>query len=289
MLLLNNNYQRSVLFIIIGGACLSFLGIGVRLMDQATSFQIIFYRGFTQAVFFTVIIFIRNASLKLNFLSQASPKTFVISSLLGFAGLFMVLAVQHTTVANAVFIISLAPLTSALLGKLFLSEMVSKITWVSIGIAIIGVSIIFADGYTAGGGLLGMFFALLMMLFYSSSLVTVRSQKGADMFVICALSGAFLALGIFPFINDFSISNHDLALCAFLGVGQVGLGLLLITIGAEHVPTAQVSLLALLEVVLSPVWVWIGVGEVPSLLSLLGGGIVLIGVILQTLQSSQVE
>jgi len=73
----------------------------------------------------------------------------------------------------------------------------------------------------------------------------------------------------------FPVSVHDLALCALLGFVQVGLGLILFTIGSRHVPAGELTLLSLTEVVLGPIWVWVGVGEVPGTWTLIGGAIVL--------------
>ena len=268
--------------IILGGACLSLLGIGVRLMESADSLQIIFYRALGQFSVLALILFWRNHRSPLRPYLEIGSRGALAAVLIAGAGYFLVLAMHHTTVANAIFIVSLAPLSSALLGKIILDEHVSQRTWLAIAIAVVGITIIFGVGIS-GGGLLGMGFALVMMLFYSGSLVTIRSQRGADMIAVCALSGLILAIGVMPFLDTFTISWHDLLLCSALGVFQLALGLVLITKGAEHVPTAQVSLLALLEVVLSPIWVWIGVGEVPSVYSLVGGAIVLIGVTIQAM------
>ncbi len=270
--------------IIVGGALLSLLGIGVRVMDAATSYQIIFYRSLFSAGFLLLVLFIRDFPKGAKTIRDIGSKGWLAAGFLSVASLFMILSLAFTSVANAVFIVSLAPLSSAVLGRIVLQEMVSKRTWLAIGIAVIGIAIIFADGLSTGG-LLGMFFAFLMMFFYSSSLVTIRSQRGADMLAVCAMSGCLLALGIAPFVESFAISTKDLILCAALGVVQIGLGMVLITSGAQYVPTAQVSLLALLEVVLSPVWVWVGVGEVPTIYSLVGGAIVLVGVVMQALAS----
>ena len=75
--------------------------------------------------------------------------------------------------------------------------------------------------------------------------------------------------------GDLEVSQHDLLLCTMLGLVQVGLGLILYTLGSRHVPAGELALLSLTEVVLGPIWVWIGVGETPSLYTLIGGAIVL--------------
>jgi len=66
---------------------------------------------------------------------------------------------------------------------------------------------------------------------------------------------------------------------------SVGLGLVLYTVGARHVPAAQLALLSLTEVVLAPLWVWLALGEVPDAGMLAGGGIVFAAVVGQALGS----
>ena len=88
------------------------------------------------------------------------------------------------------------------------------------------------------------------------------------------------ALG-FVMADSLVLSRHDLALCLFLGVVQYTGGFVLITLGARYLPAAEVALLSLAETVLAPIWVWLGVGEVPALLTLAGGVIVISAVIAQ--------
>jgi drug/metabolite transporter (DMT)-like permease len=73
----------------------------------------------------------------------------------------------------------------------------------------------------------------------------------------------------------------DVLWLALFGAGQIGLGLILLTIGARLIPAAQVALITLLEVVLGPLWVWLAVGERPGAATLIGGAIVVAAVILQ--------
>lgn len=75
--------------------------------------------------------------------------------------------------------------------------------------------------------------------------------------------------------GGFAVSGHDLLLCALLGSVQNGAALVIYTIGSRHVPAGELALLLLSEIVLGPIWVWWGVGEVPSALTLVGGVIVL--------------
>ena len=73
----------------------------------------------------------------------------------------------------------------------------------------------------------------------------------------------------------FVVSARDLTLCAVMGSVQLGLGSVCYTLGTRHLPAAALQLLALLELVFSPLWVWLVVGEVPGLATLAGGALVL--------------
>ena len=84
-------------------------------------------------------------------------------------------------------------------------------------------------------------------------------------------------------------TRKDLVLLAGLGIGQIGLGLIFLTIGARLIPAAEVALITLLEIVLGPLWVWIARGEQPSAATLAGGAIVLGAVVFQAVAAPQAE
>ena len=81
-----------------------------------------------------------------------------------------------------------------------------------------------------------------------------------------------------------SITAADFALCAAFGVFQNGLGLALYTFGSNRVPAAEATLLAALEVPLTPLWVFLLLGETPSSPTLVGGGIVLVALVVHILR-----
>ena len=83
------------------------------------------------------------------------------------------------------------------------------------------------------------------------------------------------------------IGRHDLLACSVMGIVQIGCGLVAFTAGSRHVPAADLALLAQTEVVLSPVWAWLVVGEVPAFWTLFGGAMVLAAVTLQALAGAR--
>lgn len=76
------------------------------------------------------------------------------------------------------------------------------------------------------------------------------------------------------------MTGPDLGLLVLLGFGQMALGLALLTVGARLIPASEVALITLLEVVLGPLWVWLALSERPPQLTLLGGGVVILAVLL---------
>ena len=145
-----------------------------------------------------------------------------------------------------------------------------------------------ADGLSLGGGL-GSLMALLACLGYAAAIVALRAGKSVDMMPATCLAGFVAFLICLSLVGDVAISRHDLTIALLLGTAQIGLQYLLITLAARHVPAAQIALIMLSEVVLGPLWVWLGVGEVPSSATLFGGAIVLAAVLAQTLYTLRTQ
>jgi drug/metabolite transporter (DMT)-like permease len=121
-----------------------------------------------------------------------------------------------------------------------------------------------------------------MTLSFAGTLVIVRHRRDVSMAPATCLSQVLVLLVALPFAEPGSVSGSDLGLLALLGVTQIGLGLVFLTIGARLIPAAEVALITLLEVVLGPLWVWLALSESPSAATLAGGAIVLGAVIVQT-------
>ena len=79
-------------------------------------------------------------------------------------------------------------------------------------------------------------------------------------------------------VQDFSLSLNDMLLSIYLGIFQIGLGFILMFLGARYVPAAQVGLIGLTETICAPVWVWLAVGEVPASATLIGGLLIFIAI-----------
>jgi drug/metabolite transporter (DMT)-like permease len=194
------------------------------------------------------------------------------------SGSFIV-ALNHTTVAHVLFIQAMAPVLAALLAWLLLGEPISRRTAVAMGVALVGVGVMI--GGPGGGSVVGDGLSLLMAFSFAVAIVISRHRRDVSMAPATALAQVFLVVVFLPFADLHAVPGDDLLALAALGVGQIGLGLVFLTIGARLIPAAQVALITLLEVVLGPLWVWLAVDERPSTATLAGGAIVVAAVIIQ--------
>src|SRR5204863_7004498 len=113
-------------------------------------------------------------------------------------------------------------------------------------------------------------------------IVITRWRHDVSMAPATCLSQAILVVAFLQFASPAQIGGDDLGWLAALGIGQIGLGFALLTVGARLIPAAQVGLITLLEVVLGPLWVWLALDERPSTLTLVGGATVIVAIVIQT-------
>ena len=194
------------------------------------------------------------------------------------SGTFIV-ALNHATVANVLFIQAVAPIVAALLAWVALGESVTARAGVAMAIALVGVGLMV--GGPGSGGVVGVGLSLLMTVSFAVSVVITRSRREISMTPAICLSQLLIVLAVGPFAQPSSVGQHDLAFLVLLGVGQMGLGLVLFTMGTRLIAASEVALITLLEVVLGPFWAWVAAAETPSLQAVVGGAVVVVAVILQ--------
>jgi len=282
----DEHYARGVALVLIAGGFWSIAGLVVRLMHQATEWQILLYRSAALVITLLVYLAVKNRGNLLATFTRAGGYAVLAGAFLSIGFTCWIFAMTHTTIANALFVLSAAPFLAAMFARVLLGERVQPSTWLFMFFASLGVAVMVGEG-VAGGTLAGNLYALGAATGFAAFSVTLRKGKAVDMTPAVCWAGIWGTLigaaMLFGSRYGFALSIHDVLLCSLLGIVQVGLGLILYTAGSRHVPAAEITLLSLTEVVLGPVWVWLGVGEKPSQLTLLGGGIVLTAIVAQAI------
>ena len=261
---------RGLLLVTSGIVLLSFDGLLVRLVN-ADGWSIVFWRG--------LLMFIALGAFSLSARSRASlgakPLPSAVSAvLLALISIFFVLGVIHTTVANVVVILSTAPLFAALFTRFFLREAVALRTWLAIGVATLGIVLVFAGSFSTSD-LLGNGYALLSSLALGANLTLLRRHASLARMPLIALGGLVAALIALPKAQPFGLDQASYLALGTMGLLQMPLATLLINSATRYLPSAEVALFYLLESVLGTLWVWYFLSEVPAQATLYGGALVI--------------
>ena len=271
-----------------GGFCLSWGGFIIRSFEQASVWQILFLRSFfflLGLIVFLLIVYKKNTLTKI--------KTSGLPALLGgfvlsFSFIAFVVAMSNTTVANVVFIISTQTMFLALFGFFYLKEKVSLIGSLSIFLAMSGIFIMVGDSVSSGS-LFGNLVALAIPINFAILVMIIRKYKNLDMVPAIFYSGIFSCLYGLILSNSFSFTFHDIFMGFLLGVPQLALGFICITIGSRTTPSATIGLLMLSETLFAPIWVWIFLNEVPPMSVFFGGLIIILAIILKSFDKSKLK
>jgi drug/metabolite transporter (DMT)-like permease len=271
-------YHRGLLLVLMAGFCWSTMGLGIRLMEVANVWQILFYRSCSLVPFLFLIISMRSRGQPMPVVRKAGIAGAIggLSLVFAFAG--GIFAIQTTTVANAMFLFASAPFFAALFGRLLLGENVRTATWISMAVASLGVAIMVAEGISLGNAA-GNLAAILSALGFASFTIALRWRKLDDMLPAVLFSGMFAmtVAGAVCWTSGYTLAipAHDIYIALAMGVLQLGAGLSLYTIGSKSVPAVELALLSLTEVLLGPLWVWIFLGETAGSFTLFGGAVLM--------------
>lgn len=277
----NINYRSGVLLVLAAGICWSSMGLGIRHIEVANVWQILFFRSIALTPLLLLVLTLRARGNPLPIIQKAGLAGGVggISLVFAFSG--GILAVQTTSVANAMFLFAAAPFFAAVLGWLVLKEHVRNATWISMMAALVGIVIMVWEGISIGR-IIGNVAALISALGFAIFTISLRWKKLEDMLPTVFLAGLFAIIiaGALCQIKGYGLDvpKRDIWIALALGVFQVGAGLILYTLGSKVVPSAELALLSMTEVVFGPFWVWLFLGETAGVYTLLGGMILLIAI-----------
>jgi drug/metabolite transporter (DMT)-like permease len=254
-------------------------GVLQRQLTLDTATQVVGRAAFAGAALLAYVAVVEHGRLVQAFRSVGLAGVAVALCVATASGSFIA-ALNHTSVARVLFILAIAPVLAALLARVTLGEPITRRTVVAMALALAGVTLILGapgEGTLAGDGL-----SFVAALAFALMIVITRWRHDVSMAPAMCLAQAIQIAAFLPFASPGEIGGDDIVWLAALGIGQIGLGFALLTVGARLIPAAQVGLITLLEVVLGPVWVWLALDERPRTLTLVGGAIVIVGIVIQT-------
>ena len=286
-----NSYYTGFFLVFFAGLFWSFGAPTVRHMIDGEQyvFHYLFYRGLAIASILIFYLF-----LKEGFYFYKNFFKIGVSSILG--GIFLstafigfIFSINMTTAAVTLFMLAAMPFIAAIVGYFILGEKLRRLTFLSMMIAFVGVLVMIYND-SIEGSVLGAFIGFISAFGFALYTVTIRWKPETPKFTTVVLAGVFcsifsiivLGFSLEPFQNMPTINSY----LSLLHGSLVASGLILYSLGAKYLPSAELALLSLMEVVGGVLWVWIpffGINEVPSFTVIIGGLIITGAVILHGL------
>ena len=280
-------YFTGFILVFCSGLLWSFGPVVVRYLVDSNDylFEYLFCRGISVSCVLVFYLFIREGfSFYKNFFKIG------ISGILG--GLFLstafigfIYSITMTTAAVTLFMLASMPFIAAVVGYFILGEVLRRSTFIAMIIAFVGVCVMIIND-SISGSVLGALVGFLSATGFALYTVTIRWKPQTPKFTTVVLAGIFCSifslfvLGFsFQSFSSMPIINSYLSILHGLIVGS---GLILYSLGAKYLPSAELALLSLMEVVGGVFWVWIplfGINEVPNLTIIIGGLIITLAVI----------
>jgi drug/metabolite transporter (DMT)-like permease len=248
-------------------------GVIIRSVE-AEPWDIVFWRAGGHLLCFPIAMWwLWGRSAVLDARAVGSP-ALAVAFLISCTLIFHVLAMTETTVANVLILQSMSPLIVAVLSWVFLDERLRLSGWVVLAVAFCGLALVIG-GSLGGGGMTGNLFALLVALCSASHVTIVRRHRARNLAAVTLPAAAGACAIALLFAQPLTVSIPDIGLLILLGGVQMSLGLTCFILALRHLPAAEVTLIALLEPILGPIWVWLVIGEQPAVTTVIGGTIVL--------------
>jgi RarD protein len=274
--------HRSGLVLVAGGAIAwSSAGLLARLAETDV-WTTSFWRAVFCALFLTAIILIFERRDLLRTVIGLGRPGVIVAFLLSVDAILFIIALDHTSVANALFIMATTPFIAAVLGRIVLKERVRPKTWLATAVAFCGIALM-VSGSLGDASLLGDGLAFVVTVNFAIAMILMRRHRTINMRPAVWLSAIISIALTAPFASPLAASTIDMGVLFAFGVFEMGLGLVLFTAGAQRVPPVEAAMIAILESILAPFWVWVFLGENPGMRTVVGGAIVIVAVAVHTI------
>ena len=279
-------HRRAIALMVIAPILWSVAGVVTRHLESAGRWEVTFWRSLFAAVFVAAVLLFTRGAKAWDAVRATGGYGVLSGAMWSIMFIAFMLALMTTTTANTLIVNSISPLITALLARAVLRDPIAPRTWAAIVLAMAGMLWMFGSGFAGGEPrhLAGMLIALAVPLAAAVNFVTLKhAGRSVDLIPAVLLGAVFSAAITLPFALPFTASLHDIALLAMLGCLQLGLPCMLMVRASPQLSAPDISLLAMLEVVLGPLWAWLGAGEAPALATLAGGALVIAALLVNEL------
>ena len=269
------------ILILLGGFCLSWGGFIVRSFETSNAWEILLLRTFFFFLGISTFLFLIYKKNTAKIIRESGFPALLGGFVMSFSFIAFVFAMRNTSVANVVFIISTQTMFLAAFGFFYLKEKISLIGFISIVLAMSGITVMIGDSISSGT-LFGNLIALTIPVSFSILVMIIRKNPNLDLVPAIWYASIFSIIYSITMVESFKFTQHDIFMGFLLGVPQLAFGFICITIGSRTVRSVTIGLLMLTETIFAPLWVWLFINEVPPTSVFIGGFIIILAIILKS-------
>ncbi len=270
-----NARRRAILLMVGATLCWSSAGVLVRSMNINDPWEITFWRSIFMALFVGGWIWQQHRGSVLQIIRVVGVPGLVSGTLLTVMFISFIIALSRTTVANTLIVMGTSPFLAALLGWVFLRERVAPRTVLAMIAAFLGICLMFFGAASHDRWIGALIATIIPVAFGLNTVILRKMHTTVDMIPAILLAGVISAVVTLPLALPFEAAGRDFVLLATMGMVQVGLGCIMMTIASRHLTAAEIGLISILEIIFGTLAVWLVVGERPDSAALAGGLIVI--------------
>ncbi len=264
---------RGTVLVLASAFAFSTAGLFTRLIETDV-WTMLFWRGLFGGLLIAAYVVWRDGTATLVAVRRVGRPGLIAAGCSTAATICFINALRETSVADVLVINATAPFITAAMAWAWTGAREPRTTLMASGVALLGVVVMVVPSLGTGR-LLGNLLAFAMTVLISGMMVVMRHHRDVDMLPAASLSAFLCSLVVWPWASPSAVTAVDFGWLVLFGTTQFGLGQLLLTIGLRSVSATRSALIGALETPLAPSIVWIVLGEVPAVMTTLGGAIVL--------------
>ena len=257
-------------------------GLFIKLLTL-DAYQISFYRSLIAAITIIIISVVSKINLKFEF----DIISVLCSLMYSFILVLFVIATKLTTAANAIFLQFTAPIYLLLLEPIFLKTKFDKKNMIALSFCLLGMVMFFfgkLDMTSIQGNLIAIGSGISFALFTLFLKWKKQLHKTENTIIYIIAGNLLVCVFCLPMVYDkLAIDFSQTLILIYMGVFQIGISYIIFNEGIKYISATESMIIAMLEAILNPIWVYIGVGEVPSVYAVIGSVIILLTIVWRNL------
>ena len=267
------SYRKGLTLAVLGGILLTFDAPLLRLVG-GDQWAVIYWRGILVFAATAVFWYWAHHTRRIDHGFINGWQGMAVTACYTVGSISFLLALHHTSIANLVFMLAAVPLIAALLSLVILRERIPLSTWTAISLVVLGVVIIVRDGIVRGNGP-GDLLALIAAASVALAVVLTRKSK-KNFSTAPGIAGLFSAIVALSFADNIALEGVQWAWIGLNGLFVAPVAFACLALAPRYMPAPEVGMYHLLETVLAPIWIWLMIGESPTMAGLTGGAIVVV-------------